>query len=184
MVFQRIRRILRRTERIHVGLFDERLRRMLSIGQRVQSFRPNCLGIHFIQCLSDSEIALKLQMRPMENRISRRIGQRSGKCHKTLFIAALTGNERFRFAVLPHQPPLVMVVAQPNLGDILRGAVLPNIFGTQVTMIIDNRHMLCVLMIQPLGRLIFKQEMFIHKCFHRFFPSPQFTLNQCSNRFR
>ena len=170
MVFQRIRRIFRRTERVHVGLFDERLRRMLSVRQRAQGFRPNRFGVCLVQRLPDSEIALKLQMRPMENRISRRIGQRSSKCHEALFIAALTGNERFRFAVLSHQPPLVMVVAQPNLGDILRGAVLPNIFGAQVTMIIDNRHMLCVLMIQPLGRLIFKQEVFIHKCFHLFFP--------------
>ena len=74
-------------------------------------------------------------------------------------------------AVGAHQAPLVVVAAQPNLGDVLETLVLPDLLGRNVAVVVDDGHALGKVVEQLLAGLGAQQEILIvHKVFHQTAP--------------
>lgn len=53
------------------------------------------------------------------------------------------------------------VVEKPDLRQIFKGFILVNFFGIQVAMIVDDGLLLCVIVKQDSGHLIFKDKILI-----------------------
>ena len=75
-------------------------------------------------------------------------GQGFGKLLEFFTVGCIAGDEPFLHAVGAHQPPFVVVSAQPELGDVLVGAVFVNFPGFQVTVVVHNGHMFRNLMVE------------------------------------
>jgi hypothetical protein len=58
------------------------------------------------------------------------------------------------YAIGTHSPPLVMIAIEPNLGKVLKIDIISDLIGRQMAMVINNRHVFGVLMVQLLRRFI------------------------------
>ena len=64
-----------------------------------------------------------------------------------------------------------MVAAQPNLGDVLKTLVLPDLLGRNVAVIVDDGHILSKVVEQLLAGLSAQQKVLIvHEVFHQVTP--------------
>ena len=101
--------------------------------------------------------------------------QALGKLLKALTIRLVTGDVLLGHAVGAHHAPLVVVAevaavrvaaAQPDLSDVVEAAVLVDLAGRDVAVIVADGHILCIVVIQMLSRGRLEHEFLIHKCFH------------------
>ena len=69
-------------------------------------------------------------------------------------------------SIRTHLTPFVMVAAHPYLGNIIKLSVFCDFLRTDMTVVIQNRHLCCILMIQHLRSFRLQKEILIHKCFH------------------
>ena len=94
---------------------------------------------------------------------------------EALAIGLVAGDVLFGHAVGAHHAPLVVVAevaavrvaaAQPDLSNVLKAAVLVDLAGRNVAVIVADGHILCIIVIQMLSRSRLEHEFLIHKCFH------------------
>ena len=108
-----------------------------------------------VQRFRDAKITGKLEMRPVEERIADRPGEGIRKGEKLVLRVRVPGNQRLVTAVCAHQTPFVMVAGQPQIRDIVKAFVDRDLFGRQMTMIVDDRERRGVIVIVcrgPAGR--------------------------------
>jgi hypothetical protein len=102
-------------------------------------------------------------------------GQSLSELLETLAVGLVAGDVLLRHTVGAHDAPLVVVAevaavrvaaAQPDLSDVVEAAVLVDLTGRNVAVVIADGHILSVSVVQVLcgGRL--EHELLIHKCFH------------------
>ena len=140
-------------------------------------FRSCQLGITFIEDFAgsrriqdffNSKASFQFQMSPVIQRIAECIRDCFGPFFEFFPIGSvLTRTITFVYPVATHCTPFVMVTAQPDFCNRLELIVVGHHFRNQVTMIVDNRHLGCMIVIQFLRSFRFKQEVFIHKFFHK-----------------
>ena len=110
-------------------------------------------------------------MAPLKDGVADAAAQGLGPLLELLASRGITGNEALVDAVGAHQAPLVVVAAQPNLGDVLKTLVFPDLLGRNVTMVVDDGHTLGKVVEQLLAGLGAQQEILIvHKVFHQTTP--------------
>ena len=98
-------------------------------GERGIAMRPNSGGVLGIQNQIAIKIPAQLEMRPVRDRIARAALDRACECEKFFIWVAVSGNQFLRFAACAHEPPFVMVAAQPDLGKISKAPVLGDFRG-------------------------------------------------------
>jgi hypothetical protein len=59
-----------------------------------------------------------------------------------------------------------VAAAQPHLSDILKAAVLIDLAGRDMAVVIADGHILSISMVQVLSGGVLEHELLIHKCFH------------------
>lgn len=59
--------------------------------------------------------------------------------------------------------PFIMVAAEPDLGDIVKFAVFIDFLRVDVAVVVDDRHLLRIFVVQPSRGLRGKQKIFIYK---------------------
>ncbi len=127
---------------------------------------PDLLGRLAVEGAGVAEKALQLEMAPVDHRVADRLGQRLGELLELLAVGRVAGDVLFVHPVRAHDPPLVMVPPQPDLGDVLEPAVLEDLFGADMAVVVRDRHALGVLVEEGLGGLGLEQEILVHKRFH------------------
>ena len=172
--FQRVRRVVRGADQGHVALFDQIADAHGGLGQLFVAQVPNFIRRLLIQYAVVAEISLQLQMAPVEQRIADGLAQAFCPFAELLVVGGIAGDIFLLHAEGTHQAPLVMVAAQPYLGDVVEMPVLRDFPGVDMAMVIQYRCVLRVIMEQLLGRLGFQQEIFVHKFVHVL--SPPFFL--------
>ena len=80
-----------------------------------------------------------------------------------LEVIGVAGDKALLHAGRPHDPPLVVVAAEPDLGDVLELPVLRDVLGRQVAVVVEDRHLAGVLVVQPLRGLAAQQEILSHE---------------------
>ena len=93
-----------------------------------------------------------------------------GKLLELLPVGSVASDVLFLHTVGAHNAPLVVVAAQPDLGDVVKAAVFVNFLGIDMAVVVQNGHLGCVLMIQSLRRVVGQQEVLIHKLLHGNYP--------------
>ena len=127
-----------------------------------------CIGCG--QGFVDVEVALQLQCTPDVDGIAHQLGQNFGKLHVLFVVAGVTGDVLLVDAKGAHTAPLVVVAAQPHLAQIFKLLVLGDLHGLQMAMIIDDRHMLCILVVEHLAGLIGEEQLFAETIIHNKYP--------------
>ena len=162
--FQAVCRVVRGAEGLYPGVHDQG-----PCGQRFQLFvaeLPDLLGRFAVQGALITEIAAQLQMAPVIEGISDGKAQGLRPFLELLPIVGVPGDEALVHAGRAHQAPFVVIAAQPDLGDVLKAPILPDLLRVQVTVKIDDLLGRCIVAVQMLCRLGGEQKVFVHKCLH------------------
>ena len=177
MVFKRIGGVLRRAEGIDIRALDEILRGMLAVGKDGLGLFPYFRSGLCVERLVDAEIALKLKMCPVIDRVSDSIGQALSKGKELFKVSRIAGHETLFHAVCADNAPLVMVAQQPQFRQVIGGLILAYLLRTEMAMIINDRLRGRVLMVQFLRSLGAEQKVLIHKFLHISFPFQIFRVS-------
>ena len=62
-------------------------------------------------------------------------------------------------AVIPHQPPFIMVAAKPDFCNVVKRLIFKDFLLGQVAMVVKNRHPLGIVEVQSLRRLVGQQKI-------------------------
>ena len=98
-----------------------------------------------------AEVALQLQVAPVIERVADGLLQGLCPLLELLTIRCIAGDVVLIYAVGAHLTPLVVVAAQPYLGNVVELSVLGNLLGIDVAVVIYDGHALGILMEQLLG---------------------------------
>ena len=105
-------------------------------------------------------------MRPVVNRITERRRDRFGKREKLFPIAGITGAEFLRDTIGTHGAPFVMVTGEPDFVEIPESFVTGNLLRRQMTVIIVNRFLRGVVVVQLPRNVTVKEKIFGDEGFH------------------
>ena len=160
----------------HVALLDQAADGQLGVVlQLVVAQVPHFLSGVAVQHAVIAEEAVQLQVAPVVHRVADGHGQSLCKLLEALAVGLIAGNVLLRHATGAHHAPLIMVAkvaavrvaaAQPHLSDILKAAVLIDLAGRDMAVVIADGHILSISMVQVLSGGVLEHELLIHKCFH------------------
>ena len=85
---------------------------------------------------------LELQVAPLKNGVANATLQGLRPLLELLASRGVTGDKALVHAVGTHKAPLVVVAAQPDLGDGFKTLVLENLLGGNMAVIVNNGHVL------------------------------------------
>lgn len=109
----------------------------------------------------DAEVALQLQMAPMIERISERVGNSRAPCRELFKRISITRAKSLGNTVAAHCPPFIVIPLQPELGQIGKASVSCQIIGRQMTVIVDDRQRCRDFMIKPTGCSGLQKEILV-----------------------
>ena len=105
----------------------------------------------------------------MVERIAKGIWHGLGPLLKFFPIASILSCTIFLiYAVSTHGAPLIVVTTQPKFGDTLETMVVGYHLRDQVTVIVDNRHLSRMVVIQILSHLGLQDEILVIESFHKY----------------
>ena len=167
-------------DKCYICLLDQAAGRHLGIVlQLVVADLPNSGSALGGERLIHAEELLQFQVTPVVHRIADGHFQSLSQLQETLVGRLVAGDIAFVNAVGTHQTPLVVVAgertvgvltAQPYFNDVVETAILIDLLGVQMAVIVHQGHLFCVIVEQMLGGFGFQQEILVHKCFHTHSP--------------
>ena len=160
----------------HVALLDQAADGQLGVVlQLVVAQVPHFLSGVAVQHAVVAEENVQLQIGPVVHGVANGHGQSLGKLLEALAVGLVAGDVLLGHAVGTHHAPLIMIAevaavrvaaAQPHLRDVLKAAVLVDLAGRDVAVIVADGHSSCIVVIQMLCGSRLEHEVLIHKCFH------------------
>ena len=160
----------------HVGLLDQAADSQLGIVlQLVVAQVPHFLSGVAVQHALVAKEHMQLEVGPVVHRVADGHGQSLCKLLEALAVGLITGDVLLGHTVGTHHTPLVVVAkvaavrvaaAQPYLSDVLKAAVLVDLTGRDVAVVVADRHIRSVVVVQMLSSGRLEHEVLIHKCFH------------------
>ena len=165
---QRIGRVVCGANQLHIRLVNDAAHRHIFCFQALVAGVINLLRRFCIQRLGDAEIFFQFQIRPVIQGVADGLRQGfrpalKGAVRVGIFCA---GNIALGHTIAAHCAPLIVVAAQPNLGNRVIAAVLGNLLRVNMAVIVDDGHFCRVFMIQLFRCFGFEQKVFVHKGFH------------------
>ena len=118
------------------------------------------------QQLVNAEEALELQMGPVINGVPNEAGHNRSEAVELVPIAGVSGDVFLRHGVCAQDTPLVVIPRKPGLADIRELLVFVDLCRAEVAVIIENRHALRMLVIQPACGLCGQEEIVVNETLH------------------
>ena len=168
MVFERIDGIVRGAEQSDVGLLDDLAYAHAVFGELFICEIPNLLAGLGRKNAFVTEVTLQLQMRPMVERVADERRKRTCERFKLFIIVGISRDHALGKSAGAHGAPFVVIGTEPDLRDISILFIFGNFFRIYVTMVVNDGHFRCIMMIQDFCSLRIKQKIFVHKRFHCF----------------
>ena len=154
-----------------VGLFDQVAAGKAGLSELGVGKVPDLLSGFAVQDALVAKVTLKLQVAPLKDGVAHATAQGLGPLLELLASRCIAGNEALVDAVGTHQAPLVVVAAQPNLGDVFKTLVVPDLLGRNVAVVVNDGHTLGKVVEQLLAGFGAQQEILIvHEVFHQTTP--------------
>ena len=170
MPFQGIHRVVGGADELDVGLVDQPADRHGGLRQLFVAELIDLVGGLQAQGSVIAEIPLELQVGPMVQGIAHSAGNGIRPGAELFLGVAAASHQLLRISAGPHDAPFVVVaevaVAQPHLGDIGKLAVLIDLLGVDVAMVVDDGHLVRVIVEQCLCRFVAQEEVLVHEAFH------------------
>ena len=166
VILQIVRRIICRAECAHIALCDQRTCSAFGTLKLPVGTFPDAVCSLRTEQIVDSEKSLQLQMRPVVDRIADEARHDRCKPVEFLMVVRIACDILLRNGVGTHDTPFVVVSCQPRLADVRKPLVLIDLGGIQVTVVIKDRHLLGMLMVQSARRLGGEKKFFIDESLH------------------
>jgi len=166
MMFQIICRIVCGARHFNFHVTEETMDRVGRFLQHRGAVTENFICIFFTQHFMDAEVSLQFQVRPVEQRIAEGVRNGGGPLSEFFFIRRCTGDIVFVDAHSSHRPPFVVVAFQPDLSDVLKPAVCSDISRWKVTVVVYDREVGGVVVVEPACCFIMEEEVFADQSFH------------------
>jgi hypothetical protein len=96
----------------------------LGLGELARWPFPDGGGAFLVDQVVDAEVAQKLEMAPMVERIAQRVGNGADEGLVFFLVAGVARAEALRDAVGPHGAPFVVVARQPDVVEIAEAIIL------------------------------------------------------------
>ena len=170
VVLQRVDRIVGRADRLHVVVLHQATRIELGLLQLLGADIVDLTSGRGVEELLHTESGLKLQVGPVVKRVTHRIGNRLGPLLKLLPVGRILARAIALIdTVRTHGAPLVVVTLEPDLREVVELVVRSHILGDQVAVVVNDRHLGCMLMVETLGCRRLQQEIVVVKLFHSWY---------------
>ena len=166
VILQIVGGIVGGTQRLHVAGGDESPGRSLRALELAVGLLPDLRGALAVQQLLCAKKAQQLQMRPVVDGISHQGGHDFRKVVELLPEGRRAGHILFRHAAGPHDAPLVVVAGQPGLSQVGELLVLVDLLGIEMAVIVEDGHVLGVLIVEAASGFAAEQEVLGNKRFH------------------
>ena len=108
----------------------------------------------------------EFHVRPVVERVPQRVRHRPRPRLELLPVGGVAGAETLRHAIRPHRPPLVVIAVQPDLRDRSEPMIGRHLVGRQMTVVIDDRHVRGVSVVEIRRDVTFEKEVGIEEWFH------------------
>ncbi len=168
VVLQRVHRIVGGADDLHVHPGDQGAYTVVVLREECRAGVVDLRRGGGGQELSrDPEVALQLQVRPVIQRVADGGRGNSSPRDELVLVRGIPGNEVLRETARSHRPPLVVVPAEPCLGEAAELPVLRYLQGRKVAVEIDDRQMRSVVMVEPACCLRGEQEVLVHETCHQ-----------------
>ena len=128
-------------------------------GQLLVGRRPDPIGVLAVEQLADAEVALQLEMGPVIQRVAQRLRHRRRPGAELVQRPRVAGAVAFVDAVGAHRPPLVMIALEPDLEQVVELPVLGDVARRQVVVVVEDRLLGGVALVQPPRRRGLKKEI-------------------------
>ena len=112
-----------------------------------------------VEQIVDAEVPRQLQVRPVIERIAQAARHRRCPRQELLVRIRVAGAVPLGDAVGPHRPPLVVIALEPDLEEVGEPAVLGDVLRRQVAVVVDDRLVRRVGLVEPARRLVVEQEI-------------------------
>ena len=112
-----------------------------------------------------AEDSCELEVSPVVERVSHCIWNSLRPLLELLVAVTSSGDEFFRNTVATHSSPFIMVTSEPHLGKVSELIVVSYHLRHKVAVIVDDRHLLCALVIELASIIIGEHEVVIDKRF-------------------
>ena len=168
MVFERVDGIIRSAYHLHVITPQQPTRRIFGLRQQgiATVVYRTCRG--GAQQLLHAEGGLEFEMRPVIQRVAHGIWYRLGPLLETLPIRSVTRTVTLRHTVRTHGAPLVVVAVEPYLRKAAETVILGYVARVEMAMVIYDRHLGRMVVIETACRLGLQQEVLVVEFFHNF----------------
>ncbi len=167
MMAQIVDRIVGGADHFHIHLLhDATCAKLILRQQRIAALPDFIRRGRRQQRIRDAERPAQLQMRPVIERVADGVRHRGGPGVEFLAIARIAGAQPLRHAVGAHRPPFVVIAPQPDIVQVAEAGILRDLLRRQMTVIIKNRLLRRVIVIQAPGKFAVQQEIFAQKRRH------------------
>ena len=159
-MLEAVDRIVGGARQPHVHLAHDPPAGELVPGQLLPGFLPDALGrLAAKQPIADAQRSAEFHVGPVIQRVAERGGDGLGPFLELLAIRGVARAITFLHAVGAHRAPLVMVAVEPGLGEVLELLIFGDLLRRQVTMVVDNRHVARVLVVQRDRSIVLQQKV-------------------------
>ena len=110
-------------------------------------------------------------MAPVVQRIADQLGHGLGPGLEFLPVGGVGVGDILLFhTVGADLTPLIMVAAQPYLGDVVKLPVLVDLLGVDMAVVIHDRHLLRIVVVQLFRHVRVQHKILVHKWLHLIVP--------------
>ena len=111
------------------------------------------------QPIADPQRPLQFEVRPVIERIAERFGNGPGPLLELLPVRGVASDVALGDAGGTHRAPLVVIAVEPDLRKVLEATVRGDLLRGKVGMIVDDRQVAGVLVIQLNGAIVLEEEV-------------------------
>ena len=109
----------------------------------------------------DAEVALEFHVDPVVHGVAECVRHGFCKCLELVARTGVSGDELLTDAVRPQQPPLVVVVTEPHISDVVPALILCNFPWRKVVVVVDDWLLRSDLMIKSARVAGFEEKVFV-----------------------
>ncbi len=160
MIFETVAGIVGRTDQSSISLFHQSPAGIARLAKPLPAFLPDAFGgIGIQQAIVDAEKQFQFQMHPMVKRTAQEPGNRLRPLQELLPVRSVPGNETFVDTIGAHGPPGIMVMGQPDPGQVFESCVFRNVPRREVGVKIIQRGKLGIGSVERASRFAFQQKI-------------------------
>ena len=114
----------------------------------------------------DAEVAAELEVRPVVKRITHQLRNDAAEGEELVVVGGGAGDEVLINAGCAHGPPLVVIAAEPDFGEVAELFVRRDLIGREMAVVVVDRLCLCDVVVEAARGLGSEQEVVVEEGGH------------------